>query len=163
MDTPHPWTFGRIAFLAFRVLWTLVVAQAAGGLMALEAGVPVPLGFALALPVAWWLSGMFRAWGRRPDPAAHSPFTRAVHTTAEVWVRAVCSLIAAMMAPEALIQAGKIPPDLGWVGWLAGLGVGVGWFLFTRRFAGRSGVARIAGPASLPLALAVASLLIALS
>lgn len=152
-----PRTAGSIAFLVFRGLWTLVSAQAVAGLLEAEFRLPYVAGFVVAAPACWWLSGLFRAWGRRRPPA-QGAFNVKMRGIGDAFFRGVWSLIAAMTVAHAVQLHFAVASAPAWI---AGAAVGVGWFAYCRRFDDRSAFVRFFAPASLPMGVAFAELVAA--
>lgn len=151
---PAPWTAGRIAYVIFRILWSLVLAQAIARWLEADRGMPFLAGFALAAPGCWWLSDMFRRWGRRREPSTNRLIVGA-RRAGDWFFRGVWSLIAAMMAAQMALLHFALP---AMPAWLLGGAVGVGWFWYCRRFDDSAAFVRFFAPASLPLGMALAEL-----
>lgn len=151
---PAPWTAGRVAFVIFRILWSLVLAQAIARWLEADRGIPFFMGFALAAPGCWWLSGLFRRWGRRREPASNR-FAVGARRAGDIFFRGVWSLAAAMIAAQLTQLHFALPAAPAW---LLGGAVGVGWFWFCRRFDDSAAIIRFFAPASLPLGMVFAEL-----
>lgn len=142
----RPWTAGRIAFTVFRAVWSIVLAQPIAGWLEADRGMPYLLALVVVLPACWWLSGLFRAWGR-PVNAKRGGVTFAM------FIRFMWSGMAAAMFPQLLIQAVAVPPGWTWLAWAVGAALGVGWFLLTRRLNHAPVVLAFFVPAALPLGM----------
>lgn len=149
-----PWTVGRIAFMIFRFVWSLVLAQAIARWLEADRGMPFLAGLALAAPGCWWLSGLFRGWGRRRKPASNR-FAVGARRVGDAFFRGVWSLIAAMMAAQLTQLHFGLPVALAW---LLGGAVAIGWFWFCRRFDDSAAAVRFFAPALLPLGMAFVEL-----
>lgn len=142
----RPWTAGRVAFTAFRAAWSIILAQPVAGWLEADRGIPFMLGVVLVLPACWWLSGLFRRWGRRTDDKRGG----AMFAT---FIRFMWSGIAAAMFPQLFLQAVTVPAGWAWLAWVAGAGLGVGWFVSTRRLNHAPVVLAFFVPATLPLGM----------
>lgn len=142
----RPWTVGRVAFTAFRAVWSVVLAQPIARWLEADRGMPFMLGLVVVLPACWWLSGLFRRWGRRVDAGRGG-------TAFPAFIRFMWSGIAAAMFPQFFLQAVAVPAGWTWLPWVAGAGLGAGWFVLTRPLDRAPAVLAFFVPAVLPLGM----------